>query len=171
MSDQTQQPEVEPEQAAELAALQGMAAAGDAQSDAPQENTQESQKIALAAEISGLLTMFVGMTKPIFPSLGIIYTEEVIKTVGESLEPVCVKHGWLSGGIGGAYGEELLAICVVGPLAFATYNGMKSDIEAKKPQKKIEAVPDMPLGQQTGPTADDKSPLTVEIGKVIPHEN
>lgn len=173
MSDQatTVEQEMEPEQASELAALQRMAAA-ETQTDSAQETAPEPNAVPLAVEISSFLTMIVGFAKPMFPSLGHIYTEETINQVGKALEPVCVKRGWLAGGIGGAYAEEVMAVCMVAPLAFATYGGIQADIAARKKATQIENVPAIPLGQQTGVTPDAPTDTQgLQMGQVIPHEN
>lgn len=170
MSDQVQMQEMEPEQAAELNALKGLVAAQEVETDKEQAQEPDVKQIALAAEIGGLLVMMAGVASPMFPSLEQIYTPEVCEKVGNALEPVCIKHGWLQGGIGGEYKEEIMALCVMAPLAFATYKGIQGDIAAKQPAKQIEAAA-MPLGQHVGPTPDGREDrLTVTIGKVEPNE-
>lgn len=170
MSDQDQLPAMDPEQAAELNALKGLVAVQEEEAATEQTQEPESKTIALAAEIGGLLAMMVGVASPMFPSLEQIYTPEVCEKVGNALEPVCMKHGWLQGGIGGEYKEEIMALCVIGPLAFATYKGVQGDIAARQPAKQIEAAA-MPLGQRVGTTPDGKEDrLTVTIGKVEPNE-
>lgn len=159
--------EISSEQAADFARLSAMA------SDVPpvpgEEVIPQAEAIPLAGQISGMLEMLVNMAGPAFPSLAAIYTQEVIDNVGAALQPVCDKHGWLQDGIGGKYGEEIMALVVVGPLAYATYAGMKSDIQARAPKKRTESVAG-PLGapQMAAPIPDDvPGSNTVTVGAVI----
>jgi hypothetical protein len=157
------------EKAAEFAALQQMA--NEPAPGAPvTEPEPEQPAIPLAVQISAALGMVVNMAKPMFPSLERIYTAEVLEQVGISLQPVCDKHGWLQEGIGGKYGEELIALVVVAPLAYATYIGVRGDIDARKPRK-----PDAQLQSTFAPpameaAAPDVQPgaKTVTAGTVVP---
>lgn len=84
--------------------------------------------VPLSQELTGMLSMLSKLAAPIFPSLGAIYTDEVCATLGGAIAPVCEKHGWLTGGIGGEYAEELMCLVVVGPIAYATYAGVSGDL-------------------------------------------
>lgn len=173
MSDQLQEKEMPEEQAAELAALEAMAGEGQPlPGSQATEDVGQATGIPLSKEIAGVLAMVVGVVGPMFPSIKTIYTKEVCEAVGEAVEPVCVKHGWLADGIGGKYGEEMMALMVVGPLAYATYVGVQSDIAARKKTSQAESQTPLPLGQQAGPTADiAPSEAALVMGKVVPHEN
>lgn len=83
---------------------------------------------AMAGELAGLLGALVGVLSPAFPSLAAIYTEQSIGAASQAVAAVCAKRGWLSGGIMGEYGEEITALIVCGPLAVATYQGVKGDL-------------------------------------------
>ena len=121
------------EQAADFAALQRMA------DDAPRapgdpEPEPEPVRLSLDQEIAGMLQMIAGVLQPVLPSVAKIYSPEVCGAVGGAVAPVCIKHGWLQGGIGGKYGEEIMMLVVVAPLAWATMEATKTDIAARKPQ-------------------------------------
>ncbi|GGI16911.1 hypothetical protein [Oxalicibacterium faecigallinarum] len=173
MSEQVQEQEMPGEQAAELAALTAMAGEGQPQPGATTpEQEQQAPGVSLSQEIAGALAMMVGVVGPMFPSVKEIYTKEVCQAVGEAVEPVCIKHGWLADGIGGKYGEELMALMVVGPLAYATYVGVAGDIAARQKSSQVEKVTPLPLGQQVGPTPDvAPAEKGLVMGKVQPHEN
>jgi len=83
---------------------------------------------AMAGELAGVLGALVGVFSPAFPSLASIYTEQSIGAASNAVAAVCVKRGWLSGGIMGEYGEEVMALIVCGPLAVATWKGVKGDM-------------------------------------------
>lgn len=122
------------EQAADLAALQ--AAAADAPAVAGQPAAEpEPAGPNLAAEIAGLVTVAVATLGPMFPSLRTTYTPEVTQAAAEAIARVCDKHGWMQGGLMGKWGEEIACAAIVGPLAFQTYQGIKADMEARKPPK------------------------------------
>lgn len=87
--------------------------------------------VPLSQELTGMLSMLSKLAAPIFPSLGAIYTDEVCATLGQAIAPVCEKHGWLAGGIGGEYAEEMMCLVVVGPIAYATYAGVRGDLEER----------------------------------------
>lgn len=121
------------EQAADLAALQGMAAPAPGEGQDTQE--QQHQGPDLATELEGLITGVVAVLSPMFPSLKETYTDTTTKAAAGAVAAVCTKHGWLGGGVFGEWGEEIAAAAIVGPLAFATYQGIKSDIAARTPDK------------------------------------
>jgi hypothetical protein len=124
------------EQAADLAALQR--AATDVDAAAPGQAVEAvEQGPDLASEIAGLMTVAVTTLKPMFPSLGRIYTAESIGAASGAIAGVCNKRGWLQGGMFGEWGEEIACVAVVGPLAIATYQGVKADIEGNQ-RKAIE---------------------------------
>ena len=118
------------ERLADLAAIKADAAGDPAQVKAAQEAGPN-----LAAEIVGLVTVMVAALGPMFPSLPKTYTPEITKAAAESVARVCEKHGWLQGGIVGNWGEEIAAAAILGPLAYQTAQGIKADIEARKPKK------------------------------------
>lgn len=120
------------EQAAELAALQAMAGPVPGQEES--EGEQEVAAVPdLAQEIAGLVQAAVGMLAPMFPSLPGIYTPEATQAAAAATAAVCNKHGWMQGGMMGRWGEEIGCALIVGPLAFATYHGVKADIAARQP--------------------------------------
>ena len=86
----------------------------------------------LAQEIEGLVSLAVKVLTPAFPSLPSIYTDEITGAAAGAVAAVCQKHGWLSGGLAGEYGEELAALVIVGPLAVQTYSACKADAEARR---------------------------------------
>lgn len=123
------------EQAADFAALQ--AAAGPGPDEVAAEEQQEQARPDLAVEIAGLVQAAVGMLAPMFPSLPGIYTPEATQAASVAVAGVCHKHGWMQGGVMGRWGEEIACVAIVGPLAFATYQGVKSDIADRQPVERI----------------------------------
>lgn len=128
----TTEPAASAEQSADLAALQ--AAAAEADPDAGDLESAEPAGPDLAAEIVGLVTVAVATLGPMFPSLKATYTPEVTQAAAEAVARVCRKHGWLEGGMMGKWGEEIACVAIVGPLAFQTYQGIRADLEARKPK-------------------------------------
>lgn len=144
------------EQAADLGALQ--AAAGAVEPLPGQE--QEPQGPDLAKELAGMLAVAVQTLKPAFPSLGEIYTEETIGAASAAVAGVCVKHGWLGGGLFGQWGEEIACVAVVGPLAFATYQGVQGDLEKMRARKAEQQRPGQQAGAVlAGPAMDLRAPV------------
>ena len=136
MSEATQETaEQSSEQAADFAALQ--AAAGPGPEEVAAEEQQEQGRPELATEIEGLVQAAVGMLAPMFPSLPGIYTPEATQAASVAVAGVCHKHGWMQGGVMGRWGEEIACVAIVGPLAFATYQGVKSDIADRQPVERI----------------------------------
>lgn len=123
------------EQAADFAALQAMAGPEPGAEVEAQE--QQAPQVDLAKEIAGLVQAAVGMLAPMFPSLPGIYTPEATQAASMAVAGVCNKHGWMQGGMMGRYGEEIACVMIVGPLAFATYQGVKSDIADRQPVERI----------------------------------
>lgn len=124
------------EQAADFAAL---AAAASVEAAPLPGAPVEPERPALADEIKALTLAFVGMAAPILPSLAKIYTEETTTAAAQAVAAVCEKHGWLSAGLMGDYGEEIAAAVVLLPIGFATVQGVRGDLAAMR--KKPEAEP------------------------------
>lgn len=155
------------EQAADLAAL--AAAANDGAPGAPATLAeQEPPRRDLAAEITGLVTAAVAALGPMFPSLKTIYTPETTQAAAGSIAAVCDKHGWLADGLGGKWGEEIACAFIVGPLAFATYQGVRADLAARAPAKAPERLDGPNLAAQA-PTEVPGS-KTVTFGGAAPVE-
>lgn len=145
----------QPEQAADLAALQ---ASANEQAQAQAQALAEPQPEPgpdLAKEIAALVGVAVATLGPLFPSLRTTYTPEVTQAAAQAIAGVCNKHGWLSGGMMGKWGEEIACIAIVGPLAYQTAQGIKADMaarEAKPGETKQLAAPKVPSevpGQNT----------------------
>lgn len=98
----------------------------------------EPEPVQMADEIAGILMLLAGIAAPMFPSVAKVYSPEACQAVGAAVAPVCDKHGWLHGGIGGEYKEEFMCLAVVGPMAFATYIAANNDLEALKAAKEGE---------------------------------
>jgi hypothetical protein len=130
-------PTASTEQAADLAALQAMATGADAGAPAVIE---EEQGPTLQEEIAAAMGMAVSMLGPIFPSLKGIYTAETMGAASGAIAAVCDKHGWLSGGLMGKYGEEIACLAIVGPLGFATYQGVRADLAEMAKKRPIDAT-------------------------------
>lgn len=144
----------EPEQAADLAALQAAAAGSEEPGTLTAE--PESPRLDLAQEITGLATVAVATLGPMFPSLKTIYTPQVIEAAAQAIAGVCNKHGWMQGGMMGEWGEEIACVAIVGPLAWQTHQGIKADLAARDKDKptKPEAL--------TGPGPDLAAPVPGE---------
>lgn len=140
--DQDQAPELSQEQAADRAAL--LAAANEGQA-VPVTDTDTGPAVGelekITAELAGLVTTVTAVLGPAFPSLTKIYTPEATQAAAGAVAAVCVKHGWLSGGVFGEYGEEITAALVVGPLAIATVQGIKADMAARAAKEAPKAGP------------------------------
>lgn len=148
----------EPEQAADLAALQAAAASTETAPDTTDQG--EAPRMDLAQEIAGLATVAVATLGPLFPSIKTIYTPEVTQAAAQAIAAVCNKHGWMQNGMMGEWGEEIACLAIVGPLALQTVKGVKADLAAREkdkpaPPERIaapvtgEPVPAEALGQKT----------------------
>lgn len=140
------------EQAADLAALEAAAAQQAPAPGAPGETVQEAPP-NLADELSAMIKIAVATLKPALPSLEEIYTPEATGAASAAIAGVCQKHGWLNGGLMGKWGEEIACLAIVGPLAFATYQGVNKDLaaaKAKAEKKKPEALTNQ-ISQAPGP--------------------
>lgn len=154
MADTTEP--MNPEQAADLAALQAGAQEGAAQ---PATAQPAAPQFNLEDDIAGMMVAALAVLSKPLPSLAEIYTEPVIAAASEAVARVCNKRGWLQNGFG-QYSEEIAAGMILLPLAYATYSGVKGDIK----RAKIKA------GKADTPGAAEPvdSPKTVVAGTVIP---
>lgn len=154
----TTTPTTEPEQAADLAALQ--AAAGSEAEGLATTDQAEAPRLDLAQEIAGLASVAVATLGPMFPSLKTIYTPEMTEAAAQAIAAVCNKHGWMQGGMMGRWGEEIACVAILGPLALQTVKGVKADLAAREkdkptPPERIagpvigQPIPAEALGQKT----------------------
>lgn len=160
------------EQAADFAALSMAAAAGPDPMREQQEQQQAQQQagaVDLAGEIAGLVLAFAAVARPILPCLADIYTPEVAQQAAGAVAAVCVKRGWLSGGLVGDYGEEVAAAVVLVPLGVATWQGVRRDIAALKPAD--QGRPVVGAGAPAEPGARSVSFGAVQHGEVGGDEN
>lgn len=122
------------EQAADLAALQAAASEpGPTSTGIQAEGPPPGPD--LATEIAGLVSVAVATLGPMFPSLKATYTPEITQAAAQAVAAVCVKHGWAQNGLMGQWGEEIACLAICGPLAWQTAQGIKADLEARKPAK------------------------------------
>jgi len=87
---------------------------------------------ALAKELKMLGNIVLNVLKPALPSLAEIYTEPVVDALCDSAARVLVKYNLFENGIGGRWAEEIALAAIALPLAFATYKGVKRDIDGLK---------------------------------------
>jgi len=164
----TQTESMSAEQAADLAALTVAANEDQDAPGAPNEAQEQSANVPdLADELAALFSVAVATLGPIFPSIKAIYTKDTIGAASGAIAAVCTKRGWLSGGMMGEYAEEITALAIVGPLALATYQGVKSDIEAREKKEPVEVK-----GLDLSAKAPTETPgaKTVSFGAAAPAE-
>ena len=154
------------EQAADLAALESMA--GDQASEPQNSAVQVVHTVALEVEISGLLKMLAAVIRPALPSVADIYTESTCDSIGGVVAPVCRKHGWLQGGVGGKWGDELLCLAVVGPIAWATVEAARADLAALRARKRNSEPVDFTEQQSEGSAMQTPGADRVIVGAPIP---
>lgn len=140
---ETQSPatELASEARADLAAIMGQVEGEVIPGAEPEPQAPE---VDLAGEIAGLVSMGVALLSPMFPSLKEIYTEQAVGAASGALAGVCNKRGWMQGGMVGGWGEELACLAIVGPLVFATVQGVQGDLakKRKKPEPERLAAPE-----------------------------
>lgn len=161
------QASMQSEQAADLAALQAQAMNEDQASH--QAPAMAPAGPDLAGEIAGIITVTVQTLGPMFPSLKEVYTKETTEAAAGAVAAVCNKHGWLSGGMFGEYGEEIACLAVCGPLALATYQGISADLAKHKAKAEAKAgALGMGVDLSTPPPAKaPPAPKTVQFGAPV----
>jgi hypothetical protein len=136
-------PKISAEQAADLAALQ--AAINEQPAGAPGAAAPgfpgEPVKVDLQTEFTGMIKLAVAALSPAFPSLSDIYTDQVTAAASSAAAQVCMKHGWLTGGIGGKWAEEIAAAAILLPLGYQTYQGISSDLARAKKSEPSAPIP------------------------------
>jgi len=168
MIEETSAPEQSGEQMQDLAALHAMASdAPPLPGDAPEPS--EPEKAPLADEISGMLKMLSAVVAPFFPTVAEIYSAERCDAIGEGVAPLCRKYGWLEGGIGGKYAEEIMAAVIVLPVAWSTVEAVKGDLAARRPkqEKTGAALAGADIERVTHADVGAPGQKTVTIGGVI----
>lgn len=97
-----------------------------------QVDQEQAAPLASNAEtIAGTLQAAIGILSPMFPSLQKVYTPETIQAVSQTVGAVADKRQWNVSKIMGGYAEEIAAVAVVAPVAYATYQAVLHDLEVK----------------------------------------
>jgi hypothetical protein len=134
MSEELAQLEFEAQQVDELNAPPNPEAIQQEQAAQEAQVNAETEK----SELIGVLTITAALFTPMFPSLEKIYTPQTIQSIAAASVPVMQKHGWSAGSLLGKYGEEFALLAVCAPVAFATYKGVKADIEEAERKREEE---------------------------------
>ena len=159
-----QAPGMSEEQAADLRRLQLAADEPNKELQALEDAEAANQAAEVAAQVdqnSNAVRMGLDIAIPflsrLYPSLAEVYTEEARGMVAMTVGPVMTKYGIDLGDVGGRYREEIAMVVVCGPIAMATYQGMKADIEAREKR-----VPKAVAAKQVDPPP--KAEETVRLG-------
>lgn len=131
--------EMPDEQAQNLRALQLAADEPDAElqrlDDAEGEQAQalhDDQNASNSKNVALILALAVPVLGKFYPSIGVIYTDDVQADVARTIGPVLSKYGIDLDSVAGNYGPEIAAAFVCVPLAMATVAGVKADILASR---------------------------------------
>lgn len=82
-------------------------------------------------EARDLINFCVVTLKPLYPSIGPIYTPETIESIAGVLVPLMEKYGLTFGGFFDRWGPEINAIIVLVPIIGATFKAIKADNAAR----------------------------------------
>jgi hypothetical protein len=139
--DADTKPAMSDEQAADLRRLELSAGEPDVeqQQAAELQAQDEAQQVAAAADkntasVALMLALAVPFLGKLYPCIIDIYTDEAQAAMAGTLGPVLTKHHINLGDLGGEYKEEIAAVIVCGPIAWATYTGIKADIASRAQQ-------------------------------------
>jgi hypothetical protein len=119
-------------------AMQAAAVDGEVANTAPGavlEQQEQAAVLGMAEENSQGVAMILGMAVPLlsrmYPSLAGVYTPEEQAAIAASLGPLLAKYKVSLKDWGSTYKEEIGALFVCGPIAWATVQGIKADIAAR----------------------------------------
>lgn len=147
---------------AEAGALETEAAPPPA-ADAPEAAAHD-----LPAEVAALLQTTAAMLAPMFPSLAKVYTEETCRSLGVAAAPVMQKYGLTVGGIFDRWGAEITLAATALPVAVATYEGVRSDLAARKKTESPAAAPSQPASAEgVGKPAPDGEDVPNIAGMLV----
>jgi hypothetical protein len=134
----------------EMQALQD-AEAAQAGAEAQAQADQNSAAVRMALDVS------IPFLARLYPSLAEIYTDDARTAVAMTVGPVLTKYGVDLGDLGTNYREEIALVLVCGPIAVATYQGIKTDVLAREKQ-----VPKAVVAQAA--QGAPKAPESVTLG-------
>ena len=123
------------------------------QAEADQQMQQQNQN---TGQVRLILALAVPVLGKLYPCIEDIYTDPTCEQISAVIGPVLTKYGINLGDLGGKWGEEIAAIMVCGPIAFATYKGILADIASRAPVPKAVA--------SSQPVRVEKQPETVSLG-------
>jgi hypothetical protein len=91
--------------------------------------------------VSMMLGLAVPILSKLYPSLENVYTEQACAQIAASVGPVLAKYNVNLADWGSSYKEEIGALFVCGPIAWATVQAVKADIAARNPAKAVAVTP------------------------------
>ncbi len=94
----------------------------------------------LGAELAGYILIGANLLKPFYPHVAAVYTPDMAGLVGSALADVCNKYGWLQGGAGGEYKEEIGLLGVLAVALIPTYEAYRRDMAEKVKNAKKEPI-------------------------------
>lgn len=80
-----------------------------------------------AAELEPLLMIVRTVVVKLRPSLSRVWTEPAMRDIAQAVPPVLEKYGLTVGGIFAAFGPELALAAAVGPVAWGTFEVVRSE--------------------------------------------
>ena len=142
-------------------ALDGDAAAAGPEAVMAQQQADEGEQQAQTnvGQVRMMLDLGIPILSRLYPSLADIYTPEACGMVAASLGPVLAKYNINLADWGSAYKEEIGALMVCGPIAWATVQGVKADIAAR-----ADKSPKAGVLRQPPPPAQSQYPEAVVLG-------
>lgn len=96
------------------------------------EAQQLEQQGENVRQIHMMLDLAVPLLGAMYPSLPPIYTDQKRREIAASLGPVFTKYNIDLAKWGTAYKEEIGALMICGPVAWATVQGIKADIARRE---------------------------------------
>lgn len=93
----------------------------------------------ISEEVQDILKMVVkGLEKP-FPRATALWPAETRKELGDLLQDLCIKHGWLQEGVMRGAGPEVALLFFGGTMGYSTYKAVQIDLAALAMQEQIPA--------------------------------
>jgi hypothetical protein len=119
----------------DLNQLQQEAAAIDAEFIPASESSAADRAIPAMdyhAEAKGLIDFALALFVPLFPTLGMVYTEQARGNLANVSAPLMEKYNWSMGGLFDRWGAEINFAMIAFPIGLQTYQAVKADMAERK---------------------------------------
>ena len=100
----------------------------------PASDKPAAPRVSISEEVDDILGLAIKGLQGPFPRATALWPKETRKELGDLLQELCDKYGWLQEGVMRGAGTEIALIFFAGTMGYSTYKAVLLDLAAMKEQ-------------------------------------